>query len=64
SGPGIPESLLDKVFEPLFTTKLRGTGLGLQAVKNIIQQHQGTISVTNRPTIFTVSLPKNLYSKF
>jgi signal transduction histidine kinase len=58
TGPGIPEDLLDQVFEPLFTTKLRGTGLGLQAVKNIIQQHQGTISVTNRPTVFSVSLPK------
>lgn len=58
TGPGIPEDLLDQVFEPLFTTKLRGTGLGLQAVKNIIQQHRGTISVTNRPTVFSVSLPK------
>ena len=64
SGPGIPENLLDQVFEPLFTTKLRGTGLGLQAVKSIIQQHQGTISVTNRPTIFSVSLPKNTRAKF
>jgi len=64
SGPGIPENLLDKVFEPLFTTKLRGTGLGLQAVKSIVQQHQGTISVTNRPTIFSVSLPKNIRAKF
>jgi two-component system sensor histidine kinase HydH len=63
TGPGIPESLLDKVFEPLFTTKFRGTGLGLQAVKNIIQQHQGTISVTNRPTVFSVSLPKNMRAK-
>jgi two-component system sensor histidine kinase HydH len=62
SGPGIPDELLDQVFEPLFTTKLRGTGLGLQAVKTIIQQHQGTISVTNRPTVFTVSLPKNLHA--
>ena len=64
SGPGIPDELLDKVFEPLFTTKLRGTGLGLQAVKNIIQQHLVTLSVTNRPTIFSVSIPKNLSAKF
>ncbi len=64
SGPGIPEDLLDQVFEPLFTTKLRGTGLGLQAVKTIIQQHHGTISVTNRPTIFSVSLPKKMPVKF
>jgi signal transduction histidine kinase len=60
SGPGISEHILDKIFEPLFTTKSRGTGLGLPAVKTIIQQHQGTISVTNRPTTFSVSLPKNL----
>ncbi len=63
SGPGIPDDLIAQVFEPLFTTKLRGTGLGLQAVKNIVQQHQGTISVTNRPTIFSVLLPKNLPAK-
>ena len=58
SGPGIPESALEKIFEPLFTTKSRGTGLGLPAVKMIIQQHQGTISVSNKPTTFLVVLPK------
>ncbi|MEW6043922.1 MAG: ATP-binding protein [Thermoproteota archaeon] len=62
SGPGIPFNLLDKIFEPLFTTKSRGTGLGLPAVKTIVQQHQGTINVQNNPTIFSVSLPKNLTS--
>jgi signal transduction histidine kinase len=60
SGPGIPAHILDKIFEPLFTTKSRGTGLGLPAVKTIIQQHQGTINVTNRPTMFSISLPKQL----
>lgn len=59
SGPGVPESILDKIFEPLFTTKSRGTGLGLPAVKTIVQQHQGTISVLNSPTVFSISLPKN-----
>lgn len=59
SGPGIPEDLLDKIFEPLFTTKSRGTGLGLPAVKMIIQQHQGTIRISNNPTIFAVTLPTN-----
>lgn len=58
SGAGIPKHLLDKIFEPLFTTKSRGTGLGLPAVKTIIRQHQGTISVANNPTTFTVTLPK------
>lgn len=60
SGPGIPPNLMEKIFEPLFTTKSRGTGLGLPAVKTIIQQHQGTINVRNNPTVFSVSLPKSL----
>ncbi|HXG74907.1 MAG TPA: ATP-binding protein [Candidatus Nitrosotenuis sp.] len=60
SGPGIPPNLVEKIFEPLFTTKSRGTGLGLPAVKTIVQQHQGTITVHNNPTVFSVSLPKNL----
>jgi signal transduction histidine kinase len=58
SGAGIPEPLLDKIFEPLFTTKSRGTGLGLPAVKTIVQQHLGKIRITNNPTVFSVSLPK------
>lgn len=58
SGPGIPANMVDKIFEPLFTTKSRGTGLGLPVVKTIIQQHRGKISVTNGPTVFSVSLPK------
>jgi len=58
SGKGIPDEDLDKVFEPLFTTKQKGTGLGLASCKNIIEQHQGEISVTNNPTTFIIKLPK------
>ncbi|NDF46916.1 MAG: GHKL domain-containing protein [Nitrosopumilaceae archaeon] len=57
-GSGIPKNLIDKIFEPLFTTKSRGTGLGLPAVKMIIQQHQGTITVSSSPTIFSITIPK------
>lgn len=58
SGPGIPDGLVEKIFEPLFTTKSRGTGLGLPTVKSIIQQHEGTINVTSNPTTFSILLPK------
>lgn len=59
SGRGIPENVLDKIFEPLFTTKQTGTGLGLASVKSIIQQHGGTVSAKNNPTTFTIRLPKS-----
>jgi len=58
SGIGISDEDLDKVFEPLFTTKQKGTGLGLASCKNIVEQHQGEISVKNNPTTFIIKLPK------
>jgi signal transduction histidine kinase len=59
SGPGIPENILPKIFDPLFTTKQVGTGLGLVSCKNIIERHGGSISVKNNPTTFTITIPKN-----
>ncbi len=58
SGPGIPEDILPKIFEPLFTTKQTGTGLGLSSCKSIVEQHNGTITVKNNPTTFTITLPR------
>ncbi|HWP78028.1 MAG TPA: ATP-binding protein [Candidatus Nitrosotenuis sp.] len=58
SGPGIQEDELQKIFEPLFTTKQTGTGLGLSTCKNIVEQHGGYISVRNNPTTFTITLPR------
>jgi signal transduction histidine kinase len=58
TGPGIPEDIISKIFEPLFTTRQQGTGLGLASVKKIIEQHHGTISVNNNPTTFNIRLTK------
>lgn len=58
SGEGISNENMKKIFQPLFTTKQHGTGLGLVSVKSIIESHGGTISVTSPPTIFTITLPK------
>ena len=60
SGKGISDKDLPKIFEPLFTTKQKGTGLGLASCKNIVEQHDGEINVTNNPTTFTIILPKTL----
>jgi len=57
SGPGIPQEHIDRIFDPLFTTKQKGTGLGLTSCKNIVEQHGGKISAKNNPTTITVVLP-------
>lgn len=61
NGSGIPNHIFERIFEPKFTTKDSGKGLGLAMVKNIVKAHKGNISVEtelNKGTIFTVELPK------
>ncbi|KAF6247255.1 PAS domain-containing sensor histidine kinase [Nitrosopumilus sp. b3] len=58
SGKGIPSDLIEDIFEPLFTTKQQGTGLGLASVKSIITGHDGRLFVTSSPTVFTIKIPK------
>jgi len=59
-GPGIPSEIREKIFTPFFTTKSRGTGLGLPTAKRLIEAHHGKISVECPPaggTTVTVTLP-------
>ena len=62
TGIGIPDEEKEKVFEPFFTKKQRGTGLGLAVVKKIIDNHRGEIKITDREnggTAFSLWLPMN-----
>lgn len=61
NGLGIKEEHQDMVFEPKFTTKSSGMGLGLGMVKNIVETYKGSITFTSQPekgTVFTVTFPK------
>ena len=49
NGCGIPESVLDRMFEPYVTTKRNGTGLGLALVKGVIEAHDGAIQCVTSP---------------
>ena len=60
NGSGIPADILDKIFDPYFTSKDSGSGLGLSICHSIINKHHGTISVESelgKGTIFTIQLP-------
>jgi len=60
SGPGVPRTIRTKVFEPFFTTRAQGTGLGLAFVERIVIEHGGTISVGSSPSggaQFQITLP-------
>ena len=63
NGSGIPADKLPKIFDPLFTTRQIGTGLGLPCCKTIVEKHGGVIDVKtilNKGTTFSIKLLKNL----
>ncbi|HEU4833739.1 MAG TPA: ATP-binding protein [Pyrinomonadaceae bacterium] len=60
TGPGIPGEEAKKIFEPFYTTKAQGLGLGMPYAKKIIEQHGGTVSLNSRPgegTTISIVLP-------
>jgi signal transduction histidine kinase len=62
TGKGIEQEMMEKIFQPFFTTKSKGTGLGLSITKQLVEQHGGTISLSTNPgegTTFEIILPIN-----
>lgn len=69
NGEGIPEHFREKIFEVFFTTKEKGTGLGLGIVSRILSEHQGTIKLDVEDskaglTTFVITLPKSIHLGF
>jgi len=62
TGEGIPEEHLERIFEPLFSTRTRGIGLGLALTKRLVEEHGGKVGVESQIGIgstFTITLPAN-----
>ena len=60
TGKGMEPQMLDQIFQPFFTTKRKGSGLGLSICQRLVDQHEGTLSVESAPgkgTVFTILLP-------
>jgi signal transduction histidine kinase len=62
TGPGIPESKIARIFDPMFSTSRDGCGLGLPIVKRIVESHNGRIAVesSNSGTRFLITVPHNM----
>jgi signal transduction histidine kinase len=60
NGCGIPRDKLDRIFNPFFTTKDKGTGLGMAISRKIVEAHEGSIDVVSEPgrgSEFAIALP-------
>ena len=59
NGPGVPESIRDRIFYPLVSGRDGGSGLGLTLAQTFVQQHRGTIECESEPgrTIFKIVIP-------
>jgi two-component system nitrogen regulation sensor histidine kinase GlnL len=59
NGPGIPDSLKERIFYPLVSGREGGSGLGLTLAQTFVQQHQGTIECDSEPgrTVFKILIP-------
>jgi signal transduction histidine kinase len=60
-GPGIPPADLERIFEPFYTTRPTGTGLGLAVAQRIVQMHGGTLTAANDPgggASFRMAIPR------
>lgn len=61
NGPGIPKDAMDHIFEPFFSTKKTGTGLGLTLVHQVVKEHSGEVRASSEPgegTVFTITIPE------
>lgn len=61
TGSGIPEDLISRIFDPYFTTKGEGTGMGLAICEKIVRQHEGSLEVSSSSSgsLFTLSIPRD-----
>ena len=60
TGPGVPDEAADRIFQPYYSTKRGGTGLGLPTSRRIVEEHGGTLTVDSaagRGSDFVIALP-------